>query len=268
MIVSKKVSNNQQQNRNPIKMKSFLIDILYNNTAIDVGKIVGVQVNVVRAVQSKSISVRIDFAKNSITLTHPFFVSERVAIDFLQSKYDWIYMNFAKKKIKEQSAKSDFNLQIVDGEKISICGRIYNLKNDTNAVGVFTSDNNLIVSGNSEFISRRVKDFAKKEFVKYIRDYIRNQLPEFQSRIKNISMKDTTSRWGSCSSVGNLSFSYRVAFAPKFVIDYLIVHELCHLQEMNHSKNFWKLVDKYLPAGDAKLARNWLTKNGFLLHSL
>lgn len=64
---------------------------------------------------------------------------------------------------------------------------------------------------------------------------------------KNISVRDQKSRWGSCSSKGNLNFNYRLFLLPPALADYIIVHELCHLQEMNHSRNFWQLVARTKP---------------------
>jgi predicted metal-dependent hydrolase len=69
----------------------------------------------------------------------------------------------------------------------------------------------------------------------------------YQYPYKRIAVKQLSSRWGSCSSLGQLNFSYRILFLPEELQDYLVVHELCHLQEMNHSKNFWALVEQALP---------------------
>lgn len=64
---------------------------------------------------------------------------------------------------------------------------------------------------------------------------------------KNVAIKNTRSRWGSCSRLGNINFNYRIAFLPPDLADYLVVHELCHLGQMNHSPKFWKLVGKTIP---------------------
>jgi predicted metal-dependent hydrolase len=66
-------------------------------------------------------------------------------------------------------------------------------------------------------------------------------------RYKRIAIRFNTSRWGSCSELGNLNFDYRILFLPQPLQDYLLVHELCHIQEMNHSKQFWDLVAKTIP---------------------
>ena len=75
-----------------------------------------------------------------------------------------------------------------------------------------------------------------------------------------IMIRDQKSRWGSCSSRGTLSFNYRLMFAPPKVLDYVVVHELCHLTHMNHSKDFWNMVGRIMP--DYKIYKQWLREHG------
>lgn len=93
------------------------------------------------------------------------------------------------------------------------------------------------------------------------KDYLINKSPAHELAIKRleyfnqfygftyrrVTIKNTVSRWGSCSKQGNLNFNYRIATLPSDISDYIIVHELCHLGEFNHSKNFWNLVEKTIP---------------------
>ena len=95
-----------------------------------------------------------------------------------------------------------------------------------------------------EYIPKRVEYFAPKIGVRYGRITIRNQ----------------KSRWGSCSSKGNLNFNCLLMLTPPEIIDYVVVHELCHRKEMNHSFQFWALVEKVLP--DFRERRKWLDENG------
>lgn len=76
----------------------------------------------------------------------------------------------------------------------------------------------------------------------------------------SITVRDQKSRWGSCSSRGTLSFNYRLIFAPPVILDYVVVHELCHLTHMNHSKDFWNMVASVMP--EYRLYRNWLREHG------
>lgn len=79
-------------------------------------------------------------------------------------------------------------------------------------------------------------------------------------RYTSITIRDQKTRWGSCSSRGTLSFNYRLIFAPSAVLDYVVVHELCHLTHMNHSKEFWNMVGSVMP--DYKVYRRWLRDHG------
>jgi predicted metal-dependent hydrolase len=78
-----------------------------------------------------------------------------------------------------------------------------------------------------------------------------------------IRIKGQKTLWGSCSSKGNLNFNWKVAFAPRKVVDYLIIHELSHLRLMNHSKSFWQIVEKYMP--EYKTQQKWLKEHNYLL---
>ncbi len=81
---------------------------------------------------------------------------------------------------------------------------------------------------------------------------------------KRIVVRDQSTRWGSCSSAGALSFSWRLILAPSFVLDYLAAHEVAHLAEMNHGPRFWKLVERAMPRHQE--ARAWLRQHGANLH--
>ena len=83
-------------------------------------------------------------------------------------------------------------------------------------------------------------------------------------KITGITLRDTTSRWGSCSSRGTLNFSWRLILAPDFVLDYLAAHEVAHLRELNHSHRFWTILKEICPETDA--AEAWLKRNGATLH--
>ncbi len=95
---------------------------------------------------------------------------------------------------------------------------------------------------------------SKKEYGKYKKaahEYVEHRLSHFSSlygsRHFKISIRNQRSRWGSCSHKGVLSFNYRILFLPPHLADYLVVHELCHLREMNHSKRFWSLIELAVP---------------------
>ncbi len=96
-------------------------------------------------------------------------------------------------------------------------------------------------------IEKGTSSFYKKQAHDYIKTRCEELAREYGFVFKNIRITSAMARWGSCSSKKNLNFSYRLVMAPKLVIDYVIVHELCHLREMNHSKKFWKQVEQIMP---------------------
>lgn len=98
---------------------------------------------------------------------------------------------------------------------------------------------------------------AAKEYIPKRAEYYAAQLGVSYNRI---TIRDQKTRWGSCSGKGNLSFNWRLILAPPKILDYVVVHELCHRREMNHSPRFWALVESILP--DYKQSRKWLKENG------
>ena len=105
----------------------------------------------------------------------------------------------------------------------------------------------LCVAGDAPHIDRRVGDFLRREALRDLEAASRRAAEQLGVAIKRISVRDQSSRWGSCSTTGVLSYSWRLILAPPFVLDYLAVHEVAHLIEMNHSPRFWRLVNAHLP---------------------
>lgn len=122
----------------------------------------------------------------------------------------------------------------------------------------------LCVSGSPEHAARRLIDWLKIEARKDLFYRVHHHSNNIGIYPKRISVRDQSTRWGSCSSNGNLSFSWRLIFAPSFVLDYVAAHEVAHLKEMNHGPRFWRVVRDTMP--DMHRARVWLKKNGSELH--
>ncbi len=109
------------------------------------------------------------------------------------------------------------------------------------------------------FLEKQYKKAASEYFAKRVDYYIEKTGGTYT----HITIRDQKTRWGSCSSKGTLSFNWRLMLAPPRVLDYVVVHELCHLTYMNHSPNFWNKVAEIIP--DYKTYRDWLKKNGSTL---
>jgi predicted metal-dependent hydrolase len=109
-------------------------------------------------------------------------------------------------------------------------------------------------------LSQETAELYKKEFGLYLTEKVTTYAEQIGVSFNKITIRKTVSRWGSCSSKGNLSFSIFLWDTPNHVIDYVIVHELCHRRHMNHSKDFWSLVSQHFP--EYKLSEKWLKLNG------
>ncbi len=96
-------------------------------------------------------------------------------------------------------------------------------------------------------IQRRFTVKRREQARRFIENKIKHFNVFYNFKVNHIAIKNQTSRWGSCSSKGNLNFNYRIIYLRPALADYLIVHELCHLGELNHSKRFWALVAKKIP---------------------
>ena len=167
----------------------------------------------------------------SVTVRVPIYASQRDIERILKEKEGWIQKHI--EKIREQEAKRK-ETQGENGEHDGSIEHEYLSREEIQKLAEKALD----------YIPKRVSYFAKQIGVTYGKITIRNQ----------------KTRWGSCSSKGNLNFNCLLMLTPPEVIDYVVVHELCHRKEMNHSKAFWAEVEKVVP--DYKEQVKWLKENG------
>jgi predicted metal-dependent hydrolase len=122
----------------------------------------------------------------------------------------------------------------------------------------------ICAAGDGVHLARRVGDFLIREAKRDLEAASRHHAAILGVTLKRISVGDQVSRWGSCSTTGVLSFSWRLILAPPFVLNYLAAHEVAHLVEMNHSPRFWRLLKRLCPT--MQRAKNWLDVHGTDLH--
>ncbi|HRK24082.1 MAG TPA: SprT family zinc-dependent metalloprotease [Beijerinckiaceae bacterium] len=130
--------------------------------------------------------------------------------------------------------------------------------------GVDGDPGRLIVAGDPRHLARRLTDFFKREARAELARASAAYARQLNVRITRISIKDTRSRWGSCSATGALSFSWRLILAPPEVLDYLAAHEVAHRVELNHSPRYWAVVARLCPHWQS--SESWLTRHGAGLH--
>ena len=108
-----------------------------------------------------------------------------------------------------------------------------------------------------------IKEVIENIYREKARDLIKERVEEYTNQLdkdyNKVYIRNQKTKWGSCSSKSNLSFNWRLLMAPEYVLDYVIAHECTHLEERNHSKNFWKKLEDLVP--EYKKAINWLKEN-------
>ena len=225
---------------------------LLTGKTFDLEKSFDFDLKVISSFKYKRLTLRIDTKNAQAVLTMPKFCSLKKAYEFVSSKQDWIIEHLAKiPKIK------DFE----NGEYISLLGRIVKIVHVANShKATYLENDTLYVSGDIFFLHRRIKDYIKKEAKKELFKLSKEYADCIGCTIENVQIKDTKSRWGSCSSLNNINYSWRIALAPENVIKYLVAHEVAHLKHKDHSYAFWKCVKELY--ADALNGKKWLKHNG------
>lgn len=201
--------------------------------------------------------IKVEPSNRSVILVTPSRNTVESALEFAALHKDWI---------AEEVAAIPQGVPFRPGEVIPFLGEDHMIVHEPYARrGVWTEDGCIYVSGAADHVERRVKDFlkvrAREELSECAYEYARRA----RVRIARLAVRDTTTRWGSCSSSGTLSFSWRLVLAPYWVLDYVAAHEVAHLRHLDHSDRFWDLVDRLTPW--AEEGEDWLEKNGALLYS-
>ena len=123
----------------------------------------------------------------------------------------------------------------------------------------------LVVSGAVTDVGAAVDRWYRREARRRLTEAADRRAPALDVRVRAISVRDQRTRWGSCSPEGRLSFSWRLVVAPPSILTYVVLHELCHLREFNHSQAFWQLVESIRP--DWRESADWLREHGHELRS-
>lgn len=215
----------------------------------------------------KTITIQIDKDANVIVRC-PNFITIKKAKEFILKNKNWILNKQEEmRNVKETTPVHEYK----DGEFFFYRGKLYELKNiyeDRKYPRVSLNGDFLEIksgSGSKEVLKEGLRKWyikqAREEIEKKVNYYIRYINKEYNS----ISIKEQKTRWGSCSSAGNLNFNFKLIMAPESVLDYVVVHELCHMVFMDHSREFWQLVEEIMPSYKAR--RKWLKDNGkYLLY--
>jgi predicted metal-dependent hydrolase len=212
--------------------------------------------------RARRLTLRIDAGGQGLRVTVPPGLRRGEVEKFLDRHQGWL---------EQRLAKVPDRPQVRPGIRIPVRGVPHLIVHEPGKRGTVEVSRDeagpvLIVHGDRLHLPRRVADFLKREARREIEALVAKHTAAVGRKAKAIRFKDTTSRWGSCTSDGSLSFSWRIMMAPAPVIDYLVAHEVAHLKEMNHGPKFWKLCTELCP--DTKRCKDWLKRNGGALQAI
>jgi predicted metal-dependent hydrolase len=203
---------------------------------------------------------------NGIRLIVPKRGSISNAMKFFEEKIEWIHDEWLRiEKTREKQQK--YLQPLLEKNSISYLGKEYQLVIEVGekvTPPVSIEDDVFVIHCVSESLAEGILErWYRKQAKAVIVGALEYYRAQMKLKYNNLTIKDQRTRWGSCSTQGNLNFSWRLIMAPKEVLDYVVVHELAHLVHMDHSKKFWNVVEKYMP--DYRRRLRWLKDNGISL---
>lgn len=220
------------------------------------------QLSIVEHARATRLTLRVETGGRGIRVTVPPGV-ERCEVDrFVARHHSWLEGRV--EKLPDQPV-------LKPGISVPVRGVPHLIVHVEGKRGVTRADRNaegpmLVVFGDQRHLGRRIADYLRKQAKADIEPLVSRHAAAIGRKARSVRFKDTTSRWGSCSAEGNLSFSWRIMMAPPAVIDYLVAHEVAHLKEMNHSAAFWHLCQQLCPRTNQ--CKSWLKRNGAKLQAI
>lgn len=215
-----------------------------------------IEIKLRRSARARRISLRVSRLDGQVTLSLPKWTGEREALAFAREKEGWIRRNLMG-RVELVVPKPGITIPF-EGRKLAIkshSGRAVRLEGDE-----------LLVPGAEEQAAARIRAFLRVS----ARDRLNAAVDHYSElagrKVLQITLRDTRSRWGSCTTDGRLMFSWRLIMAPPSVLEYVAAHEVAHLIEMNHSPAYWSVVRKIYPGYEAE--RRWLRTHGQELHAI
>ena len=227
-----------------------------------------------KVVRSRRKTVSLQVRHGQVLVRAPYSVDEKFISNIIHNKSAWL-----KAKIAQQSQADNLCCNFTQGSTLFLFGQLVTLNiifakqacteltdDDINSQQVLTivlAERNKKKFNDKELLAKAVK----KHIEQYFKQQAENVIPLKVGRYSqltslmptSIQIRQYRARWGSCNNRGELSFNYLLMMLPTYVIDYVIVHELCHLQHLNHSQEFWQLVAKHFP--QYAEAKQWIKIN-------
>lgn len=211
----------------------------------------------------KNLTIEVE-PSGEVKVISPLGVSEDEILNKVKTKANWIVQKqYEVKNININKIKRE----AVNGESYLYLGRNYSLQivldENIKDIDVKLSRGKFVVNTytkDEEIIKAALEKWYREKALKKVKERIKYYEPYFKNKVTNIKVKEQKKRWASCTKNNELLFNWRSVMAPSNILDYIIVHEMCHMNHKNHSKEFWDNVFEILP--DYEVRREWLRNNG------
>ena len=233
------------------------------NERVRIGK---VSLEVLIEYTNRKRTISLQLKDNKIIIKAPRTVSRKNLDEVIQKKQKWIkqraILNFEAQNLK--------NREFIDNDKFFFRGEEYHLSLILGREEAVKIEGGLLLvsyvddkSIGRDTIKRLLEDWYLHESTKILKARTEELAQQMKVQPCGITVKNYNSKWGSCTANNKISYNWRIIMAPDCIVDYLIIHELCHIIEHNHSKNFWDYVGTYCE--DFQKKRKWLRENGHML---
>jgi len=222
---------------------------------------IGAQLEVRRHPGARRLTLRVSRTRRAVIVTLPLQCDLDEAGTFLNRHIDWVRARLDS--LPNHVPFEDAAAMPLRGVPHAIA---FSGSKRSRAISIERNGSHptIVVPGDEDLAANRLTRWLFEEAKRDLAASVEKHAHPLSLRVKRIAVRDQTSRWGSCSTTGALSFSWRLVLAPPFVLDYVAAHEVAHLIEMNHGPRFWKLVKKICP--EFETAKQWLQVLGPDLH--
>ncbi|MBN2086908.1 M48 family metallopeptidase [Candidatus Peregrinibacteria bacterium] len=224
-----------------------------------------------RSTRARRLRMQVDSEKRQIVMTIPRFTLNFEVNRFINNQKPWIEKQLSK---IEKHNKTHPKPKYLNGDVFYYLGEAVTLElvpssfwrpriNIRGDKMVMSIHREMTMSEGKKLIKKTIQSFYKNKAEEVIHDRLQFFNEYYQLEYKRVTLRNQKSRWGSCSGKKNLNFNWKLIMAPIEIIDYVVVHEMCHLKQMNHSAKFWNLVSLKIPYHND--AKKWLKENNYLL---
>ena len=238
-----------------------MIDILHSKPKHNVLQLNGILIKLIRSKKRKTLTLEVNH--QGVNVRAPYKMSEQTIMKFIRSKEKWLFKNI------ENMPSAPKPIEFENNSEILLFGDLYKIQIISGRKPIYIDQQNNVVipvtktklpaqSSIRNKLIRWYKNIAMQHLELRVKNYISKMMP--QTPTPKIKVRDYKRRWGSCDHRGDLSFNWRIVMAPSSIIDYVVIHEIAHLKEFNHSPMFWGIVEQQMI--DWKDQQQWLKTNG------